>query len=124
MVDAESQKHVDTKSAPSNPAKRYLKIGIPLVLILVVFFFFALPWIDRSKVRSGRFRPLFRIFFWIFLADGVVLGWCGSQPAEGIALILSRLATFWYFFHFIVLWFLPKFERPVPMPASISTPGK
>ncbi|MEK9860138.1 MAG: cytochrome b, partial [Alphaproteobacteria bacterium] len=84
---------------------------------------FVLPWLDRSPVRSGRFRPVFKIFFWLLLADCVLLGWLGAKPAEGIYVILSRLATAWYFFHFlIVLPMLSLVEKTRPLPQSISTP--
>jgi ubiquinol-cytochrome c reductase cytochrome b subunit len=82
-----------------------------------------LPWLDRHPVRSATFRPIFKIFFWIFLLNGLMLGWCGSQLAEGLPLVLSRIGTFWYFFHFIVLLpLLSWIETPKPLPASISQP--
>jgi len=88
--------------------------------ILVLFI---LPWLDTSRVRSGRFRPTFRIFFWLFLADCALLGYIGAKPPEGWYLVLGRLATAWYFAHFlIVLPLLGWFERPRPLPASISEP--
>ena len=103
--------------------------AIPDKLLGVAFFagsiliLFVLPWLDTSRVRSAVFRPVFKIFFWIFAADVVLLGYCGSQPAEGLPLILSRIGTAWYFLHFIV--FLPVLgwlETPKPLPASISEP--
>ncbi|MCC6913827.1 MAG: cytochrome b/b6 [Rhodospirillaceae bacterium] len=103
--------------------------AIPDKLLGVVAMFgsililFVLPWLDRHPVRSASFRPIFRIFFWIFLANGLMLGWCGAQLAEGLPLILSRIGTFWYFFHFIVLLpLLSWIETPKPLPASISQP--
>ncbi len=96
------------------------KLGGVTAMFGSIFILFALPWIDRSKVRSARFRPLYRIFFWLFLATAVILGYCGSQPPEGPVLIISRLATFWYFAHFVVLWFLPKYEKTLKLPTSIS----
>lgn len=103
--------------------------AIPDKLLGVAFFagsiliLFVLPWLDTARVRAATFRPVFKIFFWIFLADVVILGYCGSQPAEGLPLILSRIGTAWYFLHFIV--FLPVIgwlETPKPLPASISEP--
>ncbi|MGE3474544.1 MAG: cytochrome bc complex cytochrome b subunit [Rhodospirillaceae bacterium] len=103
--------------------------AIPDKLLGVVAMFgsililFVLPWLDRHPVRSASFRPIFRILFWIFLANGLMLGWCGAQLAEGLPLILSRIGTFWYFFHFIVLLpLLSWIETPKPLPASISQP--
>ncbi len=103
--------------------------AIPNKLLGVVAMFgsilimFVLPWLDTSRVRSANFRPVYRVFFWVFLLNAVTLGWCGSQLAEGLPLILSRIGTFWYFFHLLVI--LPVLgwvETPKPLPASISQP--
>ena len=103
--------------------------AIPNKLLGVVAMFgailimFVLPWLDRHPVRSANFRPLYRIFFWLFVADAVMLGWCGAQLAEGLPLILSRIGTFWYFAHLIiVLPLLSWLETPKPLPTSISQP--
>jgi quinol-cytochrome oxidoreductase complex cytochrome b subunit len=86
--------------------------------ILVLFF---VPWLDRSKVRSGTFRPLFQPFYWLFVVDFVALAYLGAQPAEGIYVVLSKIATAYYFIYFlIVLPLLPRFEQPRALPTSIS----
>jgi ubiquinol-cytochrome c reductase cytochrome b subunit len=83
----------------------------------------ALPWLDRSPVRSGAFRPLFKKFFWLLALDVVVLGYIGAMPAEGIYVVIGRIATFYYFLHFLVILpLLGVFERPKPLPTSISKP--
>ena len=88
-----------------------------------ILILFVLPWLDRHPVRSATFRPIFKIFFWVFVLNGLLLGYCGSQAAEGWPLIASRIGTFWYFFHFIVLLpLLSWVETPKPLPASISQP--
>ena len=40
------------------------------------------PWLDTSSVRSGRYRPMFKWWFWILVADFVFLTWLGAMPAE------------------------------------------
>jgi ubiquinol-cytochrome c reductase cytochrome b subunit len=86
--------------------------------ILLLFF---LPWLDRSPVRSGSYRPTFRMFFWILVIDVLVLGWCGGLPAEEPWVMLSQVATIYYFAHFlIILPLLSNFERTRPLPNSIS----
>jgi ubiquinol-cytochrome c reductase cytochrome b/c1 subunit len=86
-------------------------------IILLAF----LPWLDTSKVRSAKYRPLFRQFFWIFIATCLVLGWLGAKPAEGGYVIASRVLTAWYFIHLlIVLPLLGFIETPKPVPNSIS----
>ncbi len=80
-----------------------------------------LPWLDTSKVRSARYRPLYRQFFWLFVIAGIGLGWLGTKPPEGIYVILARVLTFYYFaFFLIVLPLLGIFEKTKPLPTSIS----
>ena len=94
-----------------------------LAMFSSILILFLLPWLDTSRVRSGRFRPVFKWFFWLFGIDCVVLGFAGAYPPEGWWLTIGRLATFWYFAHFlIVLPLLGWFERPRPLPRSISEP--
>jgi quinol-cytochrome oxidoreductase complex cytochrome b subunit len=85
---------------------------------IIVFFF--LPWIDTAKTRSGTFRPMFRPFFWIFVADCILLGYIGSQPPSGTYLVIGQIALFYYFAHFVILYLLGKYEKPLPLPQSIS----
>ena len=80
-----------------------------------------LPWLDSSKVRSARYRPLFRQFFWIFVAVCLGLGYLGAKPAEGGYVIASQILTFYYFAHFlIILPLLSRFEKTKPLPNSIA----
>ncbi len=80
-----------------------------------------LPWLDTSKVRSARYRPLYRQFFWLFVIAGIGLGWLGTKPPEGIYVILARVLTFYYFaFFLIVLPLLGIFEKTKLLPNSIS----
>ncbi len=86
--------------------------------ILILAF---LPWLDTSRVRSGRYRPLFKQFFWLFVATCLGLGWLGAKPPEGWYVIASRILTIYYFGYFIVvLPLLGIFEKTKPVPNSIS----
>ncbi|PSJ37975.1 cytochrome b [Allosphingosinicella deserti] len=99
------------------PAKLWGVIAM-FAAILLLFF---LPWIDRSPVRSGNYRPRFRQFFWILILDLLVLGYVGGQPAEEPFVMISQLATIYYFAHFlIILPILSAVERTLPLPNSIS----
>jgi ubiquinol-cytochrome c reductase cytochrome b/c1 subunit len=80
-----------------------------------------LPWLDTSRVRSANYRPLYRQFFWIFVAVCIGLGWLGSKPAEGGYVIAARILTFYYFVHvLVILPVLGWVERTKPLPNSIS----
>ena len=94
-----------------------------LAMFAAIGVLFILPWLDRSPVRSATFRPIYKIMFWVFLVDCVALTWLGAKPAEGIYVVLSRLCTAYYFFHFIILLpVLSIFETPRSLPKSISKP--
>jgi len=99
------------------------KLGGVLAMFGSIAVLFLLPFIDRHPVRSAKFRPLYRKFFWILVADVFVLGWIGAKPAEQPYVAVGQVATFWYFFHFLVIlpW-LNFVERPDPLPTSIAEP--
>jgi len=99
--------------------------AIPSKLLGVIALFSAvllpaaLPWLDTSKVKSGRYRPLFRKAFIAFVVVCIGLGYLGSQPPEGAFLIAARLLTLAYFAYFLlVLPVLGRIEKSTE-PASI-----
>jgi ubiquinol-cytochrome c reductase cytochrome b subunit len=97
-------------------------IGVILMFGSIIVLFF-LPWLDTSPVRSSRFRPINKWFFWLLVADCVLLGYLGAHPPEGLYVRLAQLGTAYYFFHFLILLpLLGRFERPRPLPRSISEP--
>ena len=99
------------------------KLGGVLLMFAAIFVLFVLPWLDRSPVRSARFRPVFRIFFWMLFIDCIALGYLGGKPAEGVYVVASRVATAWYFLHFLVILpMLSVFETTKPLPKSIAEP--
>ena len=91
-----------------------------IALFASILIVAALPWLDTSKVRSAVYRPLFRKFYWVFVAVCIGLGYLGSQPAEGVYLYAARALMAYYFLHFIVvLPLLGKREKCDPVPDSI-----
>ena len=99
------------------------KLAGVLAMFGAIAVLFVLPWLDRSPVRSSRFRPMYKWFFWIFAIDCVVLGYMGALPAEGIYIVIGRIATVYYFAHFlVVLPLLAKVEKTRELPRSISEP--
>jgi len=86
-----------------------------------VLILFVLPWLDKSPVRSSRYRPTYRKCNYLLLLAMFVLGYAGSQPAEGTMLALARCATGYYFLHFLVLIpYLSRNEKTLPVPKSIN----
>ena len=99
------------------------KLGGVLLMFGAIFILFLLPWLDTSKVRSARYRPLFRQFYALLVLDCLLLGYLGAMPAEGIYIVLARIGTFYYFAHFlVVLPVLGIIEKPKAVPESISSP--
>ncbi|MDB2668453.1 cytochrome b N-terminal domain-containing protein [Alphaproteobacteria bacterium] len=97
------------------------KLGGVVLMFGAIFVMFLLPWLDTSKVRSARYRPLFRQFFVLFILDCLLLGYLGAKPAEGIYIILARIGTVYYFAHFLVILpILGLVEKPKEVPESIS----
>ncbi|WGM38054.1 cytochrome b/b6 [Caulobacter sp. NIBR1757] len=102
---------------------------------------FALPWLDTSKVRSMRYRPMAKLYFLILVVVCVILGFCGAklpddQVIPGLETIkilesdlnswvwLSRLATLYYFAYFLVIMpLLGLIETPLPTPETIASPA-
>jgi ubiquinol-cytochrome c reductase cytochrome b subunit len=97
------------------------KLGGVLCMFGSIGLLFVLPWLDTSRVRSCTFRPVYKWFVILLAIDMVVLGYCGANPPEGWFVPLARVATIYYFFHFLVLLpVLGKIERPLPLPPSIA----
>ena len=92
-----------------------------IAMLSAILILAALPWLDTSKIRSAVFRPLYKQFYWILVADVLILGYVGAMPAEGLYLLVARIATAYYFLHFLVVLPILGFkERTTPVPLSIT----
>ncbi|MFN7398800.1 MAG: cytochrome b, partial [Sandaracinobacter sp.] len=99
------------------PAKLWGVIAMFGSLILLFF----LPWLDTSRVKSAAYRPMYKIFFWVLIADMFLLGWVGAKPAEEPFVRIGQIATAYYFAHFLIIMpLLSFFEKPLPLPNSIA----
>jgi ubiquinol-cytochrome c reductase cytochrome b/c1 subunit len=86
--------------------------------ILVLFF---VPWLDTSKIRSTRYRPMYKVFFWLLVISCLALGYLGAKPPEGVYVILARVFTLYYFaFFLIIMPVVGIIETPSAMPTSIT----
>ena len=78
------------------------------------------PWLDTSSVRSGKYRPMFKWWFWLLAVDFMVLMWAGAMPAEPPYSTISLIgATYWFAYFLIILPLLGVIEKPLPQPATI-----
>ena len=97
------------------------KLGGVLAMFASIIVLFFLPWLDSIKVKSGKYRPTFRKFYYLFILNVVFLGYIGGKPPEGWYITAGRLATVYYFFYFlVVLPWLSKYEKTDQEPESIS----
>ena len=86
-------------------------LGVLAMFASILVWFF-LPWLDKCPVRSGHYRPLFRKFFWFGLIPTmVVLAICGGAPAEEPYVMISQIATAYYFLHFLVILPIISLDR-------------
>jgi ubiquinol-cytochrome c reductase cytochrome b subunit len=103
------------------------KLGGVVAMFASVFILAFVSWLDTSRVRSAKYRPIYRWFFWLFVFTCLALGYLGSKPPEGVYVFWARIFTFYYFAHFLlVLPILGITESPSKMPRSIteSVPAK
>ncbi|MGD0109151.1 MAG: cytochrome b N-terminal domain-containing protein [Rhodopila sp.] len=104
------------RAVPDKLAGVSLMFGSMALLLL-------LPWLDTSKVRSARFRPIYRPLFFVWLFAIVLLGLVGAHKPEGIWVTIGQVATVYYFAQLLVIMpILGWVERPLPLPESISRP--
>ena len=108
------------------------KLAGILLMVGAIGVLFVLPWLDTSRVRSMRFRPVARWFFFIFIFMCFILGWCGAEtPDDPVTVMgvntglsfyrLSQIATLYYFAYFLVILpILGLVEEPEERPASIT----
>ncbi len=96
------------------------KLGGVLVMFGAIALLALAPWLDTSRVRSGRYRPKFKGFFALLVVDFMVLMWVGGQPAEQPYIIIGQLATlYWFAYFLVILPVLGVIEEPEAQPASI-----
>ena len=99
------------------------KLGGVMAMFGSLFILMIIPWLDTSKIRSAVFRPLYKIFFWVLVIDVLALGYLGAKVPEGWYLFFGRLATIYYFAHFLIIMpVLGYKEKTIPLPISISDP--
>jgi ubiquinol-cytochrome c reductase cytochrome b subunit len=97
------------------------KLGGVIAMFGSIAVLFILPWLDTSKIRSMRYRPQAQLWFWIFVAACIGLGYLGGQPAEGVYVMWAQICTAYYFaFFVIILPLLGVLEKPKALPRSIA----
>jgi quinol-cytochrome oxidoreductase complex cytochrome b subunit len=116
------------------------KLAGVILMFGAIATLFVVPWLDTSKVRSMRYRPTMRLYYFIFALDCIVLGFCGAHSPDDLVIPgvsgpqfldanlnsfvwLSRIAALYYFVYFWVINLaMGLFEKTLPTPESISSP--
>jgi ubiquinol-cytochrome c reductase cytochrome b subunit len=94
--------------------------GVMAMGAAVVILFF-LPWLDRSPVKSIRYRGLcFKVLLFLFVADFILLGYLGMKPTTDLFKLLAQIGTVYYFVFFAALAIIPKFEKTKPVPERVT----
>jgi ubiquinol-cytochrome c reductase cytochrome b subunit len=92
-----------------------------LLLLLSVAAYLFLPWLDRSPVKSIRYKGwMSRTALTLFTVSFVALGYLGLQPAEGLYVVLARIFALIYFLFFIGMPFYTRFEKVKPVPERVT----
>jgi ubiquinol-cytochrome c reductase cytochrome b/c1 subunit len=134
LLDADNSNVANPLVTPSHVVPEWYLLpfyailrAIPNKLMGVIALFAAIvvlgfvSWLDRSPVKSAKYRPAYRFFFWVFVAICIGLGYLGSQvPTEGLTLIARILMAGYFAFFLIVMPVLSFTETTRPIPASIS----
>lgn len=98
------------------------KLGGVIAMFASIGILLFLPWLDRCRtVRSTRYRPVYKWFFWLLVISCLALGYLGAKPAEGVYVMWARIFTAYYFAHFLlVMPILGLIETTDKPPASIA----
>ena len=97
------------------------KLAGVIAMFASILLLLLMPWLDGSKVRSSKFRPIYAMFFWLFFLDCLVLGVVGGKPAEGAWIYIGQFTTTYYFAHLLIIVpLVSRLERPKAPPESIS----
>ena len=97
------------------------KLGGVIAMFGSILILLFIPWLDTSRVRSARYRPIFKWLLALFFISVLALGYLGAKPPDGIYVVMARIFTLYYFLFFIVLMpIVGVLETPSAMPRSIT----
>jgi ubiquinol-cytochrome c reductase cytochrome b subunit len=97
------------------------KFGGVLAMGFAIFLLFLLPWLDRSPVKSIRYRGLlFRSALAIFVVSFIALGWLGTQPPTPLLAFFARVFAVLYFAFFLLMPIYTRLDQTRPVPDRVT----
>ena len=97
------------------------KLGGVVVMGAATLILFTLPWLDRSPVKSIRYRGIWsKILLFTFALVFVILGWLGSQSGSDTQTWVARICTAIYFGFFPALYFVSAYDKVKPVPDRVT----
>ena len=95
-------------------------LGALLMGVAILLFFF-LPWLDKSQVKSVRYRGIYyKGALALFIISFVVLGYLGLQKPTPVGTVMSQIFTVIYFAFFILMPFYTKIDKNKPVPERVT----
>nr|QUQ05916.1 apocytochrome b [Microconidiobolus nodosus] len=74
-----------------------------LMMFTAILILLAIPFLDISRIRGNQFRPLMKLFYWLFIANFILLGWIGAKPVEVPYIAIGQYCTVFYFAWFFII---------------------
>ena len=97
------------------------KLGGVILMIAAVLLPLFLPWLDRAKVKSIRYRGwIYKLALTLFVISFVLLGWLGTQPASGTYVLMARIAAVVYFGFFLLMPYYTRIDKTKPVPQRVT----
>ena len=91
-----------------------------VVMVSAMVIFALLPWLDKSPVKSIRYKGIFsKAFLYLFVVSFIVLGYLGSVTPNPMRTLLAQIFTMVYFAYFLLMPFYTKYEKCKSVPERI-----
>jgi len=106
------------RAVPSMMGSAFPGVVAMFASILIMFF---LPWLDRSPVKSIRYKGmLFKVMLFLFAFDFILLGFLGTQPTTDLYKLMAQIGTFYYFAFFLLMPIYTKLDKTKPVPERVT----
>ena len=97
------------------------KLGGVIAMGGAIAILFVLPWLDRSPVRSWRYKGIISktsivVFAFVF----ILLTWLGTQPATETYTLIAQICTLLYFAFFLLMPFYTRWDKTKPIPERVT----